>query len=82
MAKEFDQYEYSRARQIFEDFFWNDLCDNYFEIIKGRLWNTEDSSKAKRASAQYALYHAFLDALIMISPLLRHRRRNVPRRTF
>lgn len=72
MAKELEQYEYSRARQLFEDFFWKDLCDNYFEIIKGRLWRTEDSSKAKRTSAQYALYHAYYNALIMISPFIPH----------
>jgi len=72
MAKEFNKYESGHARQIFEDFFWSDLCDNYFEIIKGRLWNTEGSSSAKRASAQYALYHVYLDTLKMISPLLPH----------
>lgn len=73
MTREFEQYEYSRARQIFEDFFWKDLCDNYLEIIKGRLWSTEgSSSNAKRASAQYALYHAYLNTLKMISPFLPH----------
>lgn len=73
MAKEFEQYEYSRARQLFEDFFWKDLCDNYLEIIKGRLWSTEGSSLSiKRASAQYALYHTYLNTLKMISPLLPH----------
>jgi len=72
MAKEFEQYEYSRARQLFEEFFWKDLCDNYLEIIKGRLRSTEGSSNAKRASAQYALYHTYLNALKMISPLIPH----------
>lgn len=73
MAKEFEQYEYSRARQLFEEFFWKDLCDNYLEIIKGRLWSTEGSSlNAKRASAQYALYHTYLNTLKMIYPLIPH----------
>ncbi|HOW60203.1 MAG TPA: valine--tRNA ligase [Candidatus Moranbacteria bacterium] len=72
MAKEFERYEYSHARQTFEEWFWNDLCDNYLEIVKGRLWTTEDSSQTKRLSAQYALYHVYLIALKMISPLLPH----------
>jgi len=72
MAEEFEQYEYSQARQIFEDFFWKDLCDNYLEIIKGRLRSTENAPDTKRASAQYALYHSYLDVLKMISPLLPH----------
>lgn len=72
MAKEFSKYECNRARQIFEDFFWKDLCDNYLEIIKGRLWETKGAPSAKRASAQYALYHAYLNTLKMISPLIPH----------
>lgn len=72
MAKEFDQYEYNHARQIFEKFFWNDLCDNYLEIIKGRLWNTEGLRSAQRTSAQYALYHVYLATLTLISPFLPH----------
>lgn len=72
MAKEFERYEYGRARQLFEDFFWNDFCDNYLEIIKGRLRSTAGSSDVKRTSAQYALYHTYLDALRMISPFMPH----------
>jgi valyl-tRNA synthetase len=72
MAKEFEKYECNRARQIFEDFFWKDLCDNYLEIIKGRLWETKGAPAEKRASAQYALYHSYLNTLKMISPLIPH----------
>ncbi len=72
MAREFEQYEYSRARQLFENFFWKDLCDNYLEIVKGRLREIDSPSSAKRASAQYALYHTYLNTLKMISPFLPH----------
>lgn len=71
MAQEFEKYEYNKARLIFEDFFWSDFCDNYLEIIKGRLWNEEKSSEKYR-SAQYALYHAYLNILKMISPFVPH----------
>lgn len=70
MAREFDKYEFSRARKIFEDFFWGDYCDNYLEIIKGRLWNQEGVSPESRLSAQYASYYSFLDILKMIAPFL------------
>lgn len=72
MAQEFERYEYGRTRQIFENFFWSDLCDNYLEIVKGRLRKTDVQSGAERKSAQYALYHTYLDALKMISPLMPH----------
>lgn len=35
---EFEQYEYSAARSVIEDFFWNDFCDNYLEISKTRAY--------------------------------------------
>ena len=73
MAKEFEHYEYGRARQIFEDFFWKDFCDNYLEIVKGRLRSTNEIiDNKKRTSAQHTLYHVYLDILKMISPLLPH----------
>jgi valyl-tRNA synthetase len=35
---EFEKFEYARAREAIEDFFWNDFCDNYLEICKVRSY--------------------------------------------
>lgn len=72
IAKEFERYEYSRARHLFEEFFWKDFCDNYLEIIKGRIRDIDESAQKKRLSAQYALYYTYLNCLKVISPLLPH----------
>lgn len=72
MSKELEKYEYSKARQLFEDFFWKEFCDNYLEIVKGRLKATEGSVSTERISAQYALYNAYLNSLKMISPFMPH----------
>lgn len=69
MADEFKKYEIGKARQIFEDFFWNDFCDNYLEIIKGRLYQ---GKVTKRQSAQFTLYHSFLGILKMLAPFMPH----------
>lgn len=37
-TKSLESFEYSKALEIIEDFFWNDFCDNYLEIIKGRAY--------------------------------------------
>lgn len=37
----FSEFEYSKARAVVDDFFWNDLCDNYLEIIKVRYYGLE-----------------------------------------
>lgn len=35
---EFEQFEYARAREAIEQFFWHDFCDNYLEICKVRAY--------------------------------------------
>ncbi len=38
---EFEQFEYARAREAIEQFFWHDFCDNYLEICKVRSYGLE-----------------------------------------
>ncbi|MBU6140662.1 MAG: valine--tRNA ligase [Proteobacteria bacterium] len=35
---EFEKFEYARAREAIEEFFWHDFCDNYLEICKVRSY--------------------------------------------
>ncbi len=71
MAVALEKYEYSQARQIFEDFFWREFCDNYLEIVKKRL-SIESVDDKLKISAQYACYHSFLNILKMASPFIPH----------
>ena len=36
--KQFEIFEYARAREVVEEFFWKDFCDNYLEICKVRSY--------------------------------------------
>lgn len=58
-----NKYEVGDARHEIDDFFWNDFCDNYLEIVKDRLYKPEKHGYENRLSAQYALYHSFLGIL-------------------
>ena len=71
MEAAFIDCEFATARQIFEEFFWKDFCDNYLEIIKGRL-AIEDNNNDKKNSAQFASYISFLNILKMASPFVPH----------
>ncbi len=62
-----EQYEYSAARAIAERLFWSDLCDNYLELAKARLY---DASGTERYAAQWSLYHVLLGCLQMLAPYL------------
>jgi valyl-tRNA synthetase len=84
--QEFEQFEYARARQAVEDFFWNDFCDNYLEIVKVRSYglnaekykdvNLTDTQKAQIISGQqsglFALYHCLEALLKLFSPFIPH----------
>jgi valyl-tRNA synthetase len=68
----FSNYEYSKAKQELEQFFWSVFCDNYLEIVKDRLYNPANHSSGARESAQYSLYEATLNILKLSAPILPH----------
>ncbi len=64
---ELDAYEYAAARAEVERFFWSDLCDNYLEMAKARLYGEH---QAERDAARWTLYHALLATLKLLAPYL------------
>lgn len=61
-----NNFEFSRAISQINLFFW-DMCDNYLEIIKDRLYNPDVRGEESRASAQFTLYNLFNSVLKMYS---------------
>jgi valyl-tRNA synthetase len=66
-TEELDRYEYASARVEVERFFWSDLCDNYIELVKGRLYAEAGPS---RRAAQWTLYQALLAVTKLLAPYL------------
>lgn len=66
-TKGLDSYEYASARAEVERFFWSDLCDNYLELAKARLYGAPGS---ERRAAQWTLYQALLNVLKLLAPHL------------
>jgi valyl-tRNA synthetase len=85
-TKEFEKFEYARAREAIEEFFWRDFCDNYLEICKVRSYgiNAEklagielsDRQKteilAKQQSAILTLAICLNNLLKLLAPILPH----------
>ena len=65
----FQGYDYATALAETEAFFWNDLADNYLEMIKYRLYG--ETSEGMEA-ARYSLYHILLNVLRLFAPILPH----------
>lgn len=68
----FKGYEYSQAVKLIKHFFWHDVCDNYLEVCKHRLYNPEIYGEDARKAAQYTLYSLILNSLKMMAPIIPH----------
>ncbi len=64
----FEEFEYCDARVAIEDFFWNDFCDNYLELVKSRAYN----DGAGQASALTALTLCLDAVLRLFAPFVPH----------
>jgi valyl-tRNA synthetase len=67
-----NQYEIGLAKHEIDEFFWNDFCDDYLEIVKDRLYKPEVHGEKERLSAQYALYNVLLELLKLYSMYVPH----------
>lgn len=80
----FANYEYAKAREIVEDFFWNELCDNYLEIVKIRCYGatgrkyadqqldvtTLQQLQQQQLSAVLTIYRVFNSVLKTLAPFI------------
>ena len=70
--QQMENYEMGLARQEIDKFFWNDLCDNYLEMAKERLYNPDNKYGDSQKAAQQTLATVFLEVLKMYSPFVPH----------
>lgn len=70
-TEEFERYEYADARATIEDFFWNDFCDNYLELVKGRAYGEVGDARAQQ-SACVTLHHCLNALLKLFAPFVPH----------
>jgi len=67
-----DAYEFGTAKGKVEQLFWNDLCDNYLELVKGRLHDTSPAGATARRAAQAGLFDALSTIVRLLAPFVPH----------
>ncbi|ELZ23525.1 valyl-tRNA ligase [Halosimplex carlsbadense 2-9-1] len=70
LTEQFEEHEYSKARNELRSFFWNSFCDDYLEIAKQRLDDADGGADAR--STEYALLTAHRTFLKLFAPFLPH----------
>jgi valyl-tRNA synthetase len=71
-AELLNDYEIGLARHVVDELFWKDLCDNYIEIVKERLYQPDIHGEEERRSAQFAVYYCLLNVLKMYAIYVPH----------
>lgn len=62
-----DKFELGIAVQKLYDFIWEEFCDWYIEMVKPRLYNEEDQTKA---AALWTLKTVLTNALKLLHPYM------------
>lgn len=77
-TSEFEKFEYARAREAIEEFFWKDFCDNYLEICKVRSYGLAaeklagvEFSDAQKKEIEAKQQSAILTLQICLNTLLK-----------
>lgn len=59
-----EEFDFAKARHSADYFFWHNLCNNYLEFIKHRVYNEEATS------AKGTLYHCIYNSLKLFAPIM------------
>lgn len=68
----FEKHEYADALRATENFFWNDFCDNYLELVKARAYDEAGANAEAQKSAVHAIYHCLEGILKLFAPIAPH----------
>lgn len=70
VTKQFEVYEYFKARMALDHLFWDVLTDNYLEFIKYRLYDETEQGSSSRQAAFVTLYEVFFTITKLYAPIL------------
>lgn len=68
VTRNLERFELGEAARMVYEFIWDEFCDWYIELAKGRLYNKEDAESRK--VAQYVLNYILGNTLTLLHPFM------------
>lgn len=68
----FEGFQFNVATDLTRNFTWHDLCDQYLEAVKYRLYADNAQAAESRIAAQYTLFHTLDTVLRLLAPICPH----------
>lgn len=68
ISKAYDEYRFNDAAHLLYNFFWNEYCAWYLEIIKDRFYHSDDISSKR--TAKYLMLKVLDYSLRMLHPIM------------
>jgi valyl-tRNA synthetase len=68
VTRDLERFELGEAARMVYEFIWDEFCDWYIELAKGRLYNKEDAESRK--VAQYLLSYVLSNTLKLLHPFM------------
>jgi valyl-tRNA synthetase len=68
----FESFQFSLATESVRNFTWHDLCDQYLEAAKYRLYADRAENHESRRASQYTLFHTLDIVLRLLAPVCPH----------
>ncbi len=65
-----DSFELGIAVQKVYDFIWDEFCDWYIEMVKPRLYSTDEKDGEGKRAALWTLQNVLIDALKLLHPYM------------
>ena len=68
----FENFQFNVATDSTRNFTWHDLCDQYLEAVKYRLYADRADAAESRRAAQFTLFHTLDVVLRLLAPICPH----------
>lgn len=68
--KAFDNYQFNKALEVIERFFWHDWCDNYIELVKDQFFNPSNYTPELIQETQAVLQQIGFELIQWYAPYL------------